>query len=155
MIKLRDIVATLSRPSSLGTFNRAASMSFSSVRNSGGKSTIPAWMEAIDEDLESEENLINMYERWMRHTEKIRTDIEEKNRRFQNFKKNVMKRRSAGIFADTCKEEFTCMLGCNLPSIEVQSQVMSFEEWCAKEELEGTNKVTYKEMERRFLGRVD
>ncbi|KAI3896075.1 hypothetical protein MKW92_033814 [Papaver armeniacum] len=121
MNKLKDIVATLSRPSSLGTFNRVASMSFGSVRNSGGKSTVPARMEATDKDLESKENMMNI----------------------------------AGMFSDTCEEEFTCMLGCNLPSIEVQSQVMSFEELCAKEELEGTSEVTYEEMKLQFLGRVD
>ncbi|KAI3843972.1 hypothetical protein MKX03_025644 [Papaver bracteatum] len=145
MNKLKGIVATLSRASS---FNRATSMNFSSVREF---KSLTARMEVTDKDLESEENMMDFYERWMRHTGQIRTDIEEKNRRFQNFKKNLMKQRSVGYFADTCKEEFTVMLGCNLPSIEVQRQMINFEDWCAKEELEGTDKATYEEMKRRMF----
>ncbi|KAI3990276.1 hypothetical protein MKX01_037615 [Papaver californicum] len=90
MNKLKCIGAILSRPLS---FNRATSMSFSFVRDNAEsisrKSTIPGRIQVTDMDIESEANLMDLYERWMRHTGKNKTD-EAKKRRFQTFKKKVM-----------------------------------------------------------------
>ncbi|KAI3929148.1 hypothetical protein MKX01_006384 [Papaver californicum] len=130
MNKLKGIGATLSRPLS---FNRATSMSFSSVRDSAecisGKSTISGRIQVTDKDIESEVNLMDL------------TD-EEKNRRFQTFKKKVMNlkhHRTLTIFSDTSREEYSNWLGCKLP--RSLSSEFPHEE-------------TYKEMERRLFGRV-
>ncbi|RZC77433.1 hypothetical protein C5167_001582 [Papaver somniferum] len=157
MNKLKGIVATLYRPSS---FNRATSMSFSSGANcNSGKSTILGRIQVTDKDLESEENLMDLYERWMRHYGKIRTDIDEKNRRFQTFKKKVMdmnleRHCILGMFSDTSREEYPNWRGCKLPSVEAESEGMSFEEWRARMS-EFPHEETYEEMERRLLGRVE
>ncbi|OVA19904.1 Peptidase C1A [Macleaya cordata] len=42
-----------------------------------------------EKDLESEENMMKLYERWMKHYGIFRIDPKEKNRRFKKFAKTV------------------------------------------------------------------
>ncbi|KAI3958978.1 hypothetical protein MKX01_023654 [Papaver californicum] len=62
-----------------------------------------------DEDMESEENMMRLYERWMEYQE-IRRNGEEKNGRFQVFQDHGKRFRSANCFADTFRHEFNKML---------------------------------------------
>ncbi|MCL7039783.1 hypothetical protein MKW94_014904 [Papaver nudicaule] len=53
-----------------------------------------------DKDLESEESMMDLYERWMRYMGKFRTDPLEKWTRFGIFMDKVTRNRSANCFAD-------------------------------------------------------
>ncbi|KAI3903233.1 hypothetical protein MKW98_031887 [Papaver atlanticum] len=56
------------------------------------------------EDMESEENMMSLYERWMEYQEIYRHD-EEKHRRFPVFQERVKRFRSANCFEDSFKYE--------------------------------------------------
>ncbi|KAI3953217.1 hypothetical protein MKX01_042212 [Papaver californicum] len=58
-----------------------------------------------DEDMESEENMMRLYERWMKYQEIYRRNGEENNRRFQVFQEHVKRFRTANCFADTFRHE--------------------------------------------------
>ncbi|MCL7035009.1 hypothetical protein MKW94_005440 [Papaver nudicaule] len=161
MNKLKGIVATLSRPSS---FNRARSVSFSSgaAEFVPFKPKIPKIFQVTDKDRESDENLMDLYGRWMRHFKRITTDIDEKNRRFQTFKDKVMRMDLEqhcilSMFSDSTREECANWLGCNLPPPTAQgqgTQGMNMGEWRAKAKLEGRDVETDEEMEQRLFGQV-
>ncbi|MCL7026694.1 hypothetical protein MKW94_020725 [Papaver nudicaule] len=56
--------------------------------------------EVKDKDLESEESMMDLYERWMRYMGKFRIDPLEKWTRFGIFMDTVTRIRSANCFAD-------------------------------------------------------
>ncbi|KAI3860240.1 hypothetical protein MKX03_022546 [Papaver bracteatum] len=56
------------------------------------------------EDMETDENMMSLYERWMVYQE-IYRDEEEKHRRFPVFQERVRRCRSANCFADSFKYE--------------------------------------------------
>ncbi|KAI3991977.1 hypothetical protein MKX01_027703 [Papaver californicum] len=150
MNKLKGIGATLSRPLS---FNRATSMSFSSVRDSAEcispKQTRPGRIQVTDIDRESDANLMDLYERWMRHTGKIRTD-EEKKRRFQAFKTKVMNMN----LKNHRTLRVTAAVGPDhRPNTKSVWNMLTLEEWRARKS-EFPHEETYEEMERRLFGRV-
>ncbi|MCL7023074.1 hypothetical protein MKW94_004591 [Papaver nudicaule] len=56
--------------------------------------------EVKDKDLESEESMMDLYERWMRYMGKFRIEPLEKWTRFGIFMDTVTRNRSANCFAD-------------------------------------------------------
>lgn len=61
--------------------------------------------EVKDKDLESQESMMDLYERWMTHFGIFRVDPLEKWTRFEIFKETVKKNRAANIFADGRRRE--------------------------------------------------
>lgn len=65
----------------------------------------PGKFQVKDKDLESDDSMMNLYERWMRVFGIFRIDPQEKKRRFIVFKGNVMGSRCAHMFSDMTYEE--------------------------------------------------
>ncbi|KAI3890348.1 hypothetical protein MKX03_011697 [Papaver bracteatum] len=104
MNKLRGLVSTARLPSFAGNFNRGSLVHNGKGRDSPecvlGKATRPDKFQVKEKDLESDDSMMNLYERWMRVFGIFRIDPQEKKRRFIMFKGNVMRSRGAHMFSD-------------------------------------------------------
>ncbi|XP_026390492.1 thiol protease SEN102-like isoform X2 [Papaver somniferum] len=79
-------------------------MTVRSCATTTSSNTQPRGFVVKYEDMESEESMMSLYERWMEHYQICRNG-EEKNRRFQVFQDCVRRFRSA--FADMSDAEFS------------------------------------------------
>ncbi|MCL7025546.1 hypothetical protein MKW94_015696 [Papaver nudicaule] len=109
MNKLKGLISTPRLPSLAGNFNRGTLIHNGVGRDSPecvfGEPTQPGKFQVKDKDLESEDSMMNLYERWMRVFGIFRIHPEEKNRRFNLFKENVQISRSANMLSDMTLEE--------------------------------------------------
>ncbi|KAI3852898.1 hypothetical protein MKX03_003285 [Papaver bracteatum] len=105
MYKIKGFVSALASTSSF--INRSIiNQTKMTVRGCTTSSKKKGGFMVKEEDLESEERMMGLYERWMEHYQIYRNG-EEKNSRFPVFKDCVIRFRSANCLADTSDEEFS------------------------------------------------